>query len=445
MRDPATPRKSAEPESAPPQPGATADDLRLRRSDVVMMYLAYSLRFVAPMVLVPFYGRILGIDGYGRLLAAMALFQVVWACVEWGLPTVGTRDIAATRTPDEQARVLGQQIAARLSLAVIAVPLAIGFGLWSPILRDEPLLVAIATCFGLVAAMNLTWYFQGVLQNKYPVFLEMAGLVCSTTAIFLLLDANSPSWLPLLILLTVGTATIIISGWRVLRSVPVTLGHLSGPWTLVKRSAYMFLHRGTLLLMGPATVFAVGLVSPAAAAGTFALAERLTNMVLALLQPLTQLFVGVLNRRALTVLDGSDVATAFEAMRRATCISVALAVGVAGVLAAAAGHLVPWILGSGYDAAVTPLRWMCLSVVFVVAARVITSYVIVPLKMDREAALLSLTGVVLSLVLACVGGWFAGAEAATIGRTIGAAIGALLTFAILQRHESLRGFFRVTS
>lgn len=90
------------------------------RADFFFVYLAYTLRYLYLLLLIPFYGRVLGVEGYGVVLAAMSLMTIAWRFVEWGFATIGMREMA-TATPDRFGVLMGHHLSARLLLTVAAI------------------------------------------------------------------------------------------------------------------------------------------------------------------------------------------------------------------------------------------------------------------------------------------------------------------------------------
>ncbi|MGN6651100.1 MAG: lipopolysaccharide biosynthesis protein, partial [Trinickia sp.] len=44
---------------------------------LVFVYVGYIMRYLYLLVVIPFYGRVLGVTEYGRVLAAMSLMNVI--------------------------------------------------------------------------------------------------------------------------------------------------------------------------------------------------------------------------------------------------------------------------------------------------------------------------------------------------------------------------------
>ena len=67
-------------------------DRRANANVIAFVYGGYLMRYVYLIIVVPFYGRILGVAEYGRVLASMSLMNVIWMLVSYGFTFVGMRE-----------------------------------------------------------------------------------------------------------------------------------------------------------------------------------------------------------------------------------------------------------------------------------------------------------------------------------------------------------------
>jgi PST family polysaccharide transporter len=70
-------------------------------SVIAFVYGGYLMRYVYLIIVVPFYGRILGVAEYGRVLASMSLMNVIWMLVSYGFTFVGMREVAKAHSVKE--------------------------------------------------------------------------------------------------------------------------------------------------------------------------------------------------------------------------------------------------------------------------------------------------------------------------------------------------------
>ncbi|HBR68763.1 MAG TPA: flippase, partial [Rhodospirillaceae bacterium] len=136
------------------------------KKDAAYVYAGYFLRYASLLVLIPYYGRVLGPINYGQVLAAMSLMGIVWMVVNFGLSQTGARDLATAANREETDRIFTRLIMARFVLAPVGIAIGIGGTYFSPLLSSDPLFGIMATLLGLLSAFNLGWFFQGLRQFR---------------------------------------------------------------------------------------------------------------------------------------------------------------------------------------------------------------------------------------------------------------------------------------
>jgi PST family polysaccharide transporter len=384
---------------------------------LAFVYAAYLFRYLYLLLLIPFYGRVLGVDDYGRLLAAMSIYQVVWLLCEYGFPLVGARDVAATGCAATHARLYGQHVAGRLMLVVPCLFVG-GFATClSPLLRESPVLGLLATLAGIVAAMNLGWYFQGTLRFRTSVALEVAGFAINLPLILLLVTGPGDSWIVMTILLGSSALCALAAHGIVLRSLDTAAIQLSGALILVRQATAQFVHKASTVLPGSATTFVLSLFSSPSEVGFYGAAERLASAVLSLLQPANQVLVGVISRR---LGSRSTADSAYRLMRASLIVTV-----VAGILLLIATYttadaLVPWILGPDFRASVPMMVTLSLMYPFAGFSQVVSAQILTPLRDDTRVWRASVLGAVLTLALLLPLAWILDGLGAAMARSAGA-------------------------
>ena len=176
------------------EPGASASTGQA----LAFVYAGYLVRYVSLLILIPFYGRVLGVDAYGEVLAAMSLYAVVFTLVSHGFSTVGARDIACHMDRASVTREFGRHLHARLLLTLGGVAVGVA-GVWvSPALRNHPVMGGLAIVFALSHAFNLGWFYQGLSEFKRSIALEVFGFLLSLFLILALVRSADDNWIVLL-------------------------------------------------------------------------------------------------------------------------------------------------------------------------------------------------------------------------------------------------------
>ncbi len=405
------------------------------RRALTFVYAGYLFRYAYLLVLIPFYGRVLGAEEYGRLLAAMSLFQVVWLLVEYGFPVVGARDTAATTDRSRIAALYAQQMMGRLLLTAAGLALGVAATLLSPLLREVPLLGLLATLNGLVAAYNLGWFFQGTLRFRTSVLIEVAGFAMNLPVILWLVRGPGDSWIVLAALLASNLLCTAVAHAIALRSLDRRALRWRGGVTLVREATALFAHKGLTMMMASSSTYLLSLFASAAQVGWYGVAERLATVGLSLMQPANHVLVGTVARR---ISAKESEASAYQLMRRSllvmTVFGVAMMVGT-WLLAAL---LVPLLMGPDFGPTVPMLHVLGLMFPFAAFAQVTAGYVLIPLRHDTLVSAVSLFGALVTMLLIVALGEVYGGMGVAWARSCGyvALAGALLW--VLQRKQLIQ-------
>jgi O-antigen/teichoic acid export membrane protein len=372
----------------------TAVDTRRSRADFFFVYIAYALRYLYLLLLIPFFGRVLGVEGYGVVLAAMSLMTIAWRVVEWGFSPVGMRDIA-TASPRQYAGLFGAQASGRLLLSGLAV---VGGGVAiaaSPVLSAHPLTGIAAVALGIVSAFNLGWYFIGSHRPRSAVKLEVLGFAVSLVLIFALVRGQGDAHVVMLSLLCSAIIALAVAHWWVRGEIrPLALTIKSGAG-LIRSSSTIFLFTGSSALLVASSTYLLGLLAGPAEVGAFGGAERLVAVGLSVMAPAGQIFLP-----RVTALFVNDERAAYALVRKAMLLL--LGIGLAGLLCSVllGGWIVPLIFGPGFEGSVPILQCMALLFPINAITLILSSYVLIPLHQERLLAKVVLTSALISLLCA---------------------------------------------
>ena len=246
--------------AAPPVPPAAPSTGRA----LAFVYAGYLFRYVYLLILIPFYGRVLGAQEYGRVLAAMSLYQMVWMLTEYGFPLAGARDIAAAGNDTRRVGALyAQQMNARWLMAVPGLLLGVVGTLASPLLRETPLFGLLATANGLMAAFNLGWFYQGRLRFGTSVVFELIGFAINLPLILLSVHGPGDGARVLGALLASTIICTLAAHAYALRGIERVRAGWRESLALVRSSTALFAHKGVTLMMASSSTYLLSLFAPA--------------------------------------------------------------------------------------------------------------------------------------------------------------------------------------
>jgi O-antigen/teichoic acid export membrane protein len=431
------PLMATPPEPPPPPPPADAP-ISTRRA-LAFVYAGYAFRYAYLLVLIPYYGRVLGAEEYGRLLAAMSLYQVVWMLAEWGFPIVGARDAAASRERPQIAALFGRHLVGRVWMALPALAIGIGGTMLSPLLFANPLLGLLATANGLLAAFNLGWFFQGTLRFRTSVALEVIGFAINLPLILMLVRGPGDSAVVMAILLGSNLLCTLAAYVIALHGMERSAIRWRGGLTLVREATALFAHKGFTMMMAGSSTYLLSLFSSAAQVGWYGAAERLASVGLSLMQPANHVLIGTVARQVSAKESEPD---AMRLMRMAmivmTGFGFVLLIGTFGLAAWA----VPKILGPEFGPSVAMLYALALIFPFAALSQVVTGYVFIPLRHDHLVSLVAVVFAVLTVALIVVLGHLHDGMGVAWARVIGQVALAVTLVVLLQRKQLLVKIWR---
>src|SRR5689334_12683234 len=103
-----------------------------------------------PILLIPFYGHVLGAEGLGLISQGQAFTAIIAIIVDYGFYVTAVRDVAGNRDdPQALGRILADVLAAKCFLVSIVVVISIPVILLVPHFRSEPLLYFASLAAGI--------------------------------------------------------------------------------------------------------------------------------------------------------------------------------------------------------------------------------------------------------------------------------------------------------
>jgi PST family polysaccharide transporter len=417
---------------------AAEPDAGSTRRALAFVYVGYAFRYLYLLILVPFYGRVLGAAEYGRVLAAMSLFQIVWLLGEYGFPPVGARDAAAANDRRELARIYGRHVSGRLLTALPAAAVGLGGTLVSPILREHPIYGVLATITGLMAAFNLGWFFQGTLRFRTSVVLELVGFAINLPLILCFVRAPEHGVRVLAIIFTSSLISTVAAHAIAVKSLGSERIPYDGARALVADSTALFAHKGLILLMANSSTYLVSLFASASEVGFYGAAERLISAALSLMNPANQVLIGTVSRE---IASREGEGRAYALMRTGFFAFSALGIAMLAGTLLLGSTIIPLILGPSFVPAIPMLHVLALIFPFAAIDQVVTGYVLIPLRLDRVVTRVSFQSAVVTVLLVLVLGRSFGGLGVSWARSIGAALmAANLLFTLRSRQLFQRIF-----
>ncbi|WP_345815107.1 oligosaccharide flippase family protein [Paraburkholderia sp. PREW-6R] len=406
-------------------------DRKKNASVIAFVYGGYLMRYVYLIIVVPFYGRILGVAEYGRVLAAMSLMNVIWMLASYGFTFVGMREVAKAESDRECNEIYSLHTSARLALGVLGGCIGFVATMCSPVLSEKPLIGLLATALGVVSALNLGWLFQGRQRFRTPIMIEVFGFALSLVLVLTLVRGPADSVWVLASLLVAGIASSLISYGLTTFQLGLPRLRTTGIIPLVRSSTMLFCYSSGSVVLTASSTYLLTLLSTPAQVGYFGAAERFATIGLSLLGPAAQVFIPTISRQ----LAQGDKEGAHATTRRGAMLVLGYGLlAFCGALALSP-FVLPLILGPAFGPSAHVLQVFAWMFPFAAFNEFAAFYVFVPRKKDKLLAVAGAISGVMNVAAALYLAPRYGALGMASARVIGEATLSLALMSVMVRLE----------
>ena len=166
---------------------------RLWRNQIVQnaaaLYAVQISRKVAPLILIPYLARTLGLAGWGTVAFAQSLGEFIVLIIEFGFNLSATREIARNRESKQRCgEIMAGVLGAQIVLALSAIGAAVIASRWIPLLHDNPRLLMAGLSYALAQGFMPLWFYQGLERMRLAAGLEITGKLLGLGAILIWAD-----------------------------------------------------------------------------------------------------------------------------------------------------------------------------------------------------------------------------------------------------------------
>lgn len=404
-------------------------DRRKSFRTIGFVYGGYVMRYLYLIVVVPFYGRVLGVEGYGRVLASMSLMSVIWLLVAYGFVPVGMRDMSKASSLQERNEIFSLHVSVRLVHAAVGACVGLIATQCSPVLSQTPLIGVLATLLGIVSGMNLGWLFQGRHQFRTPVAIEVFGFALSLALVLSIVRRPSDAVWVIGCLLISGVAASVVSygiaisqlGWPRIR--------WTGAAALMRTSTLLFVYSSASMVLTASSTYLLTLLSTPDQVGLFGAAERFATLGLGLMGPAAQVFIPTITRQ----LAQHDSDGARETTRRGAILLLGYGLVICVCALILSPYVLPLILGASFERSAHILQIFAWMFPFAAFNEFAAGYVFLPRRKDRLLGTVGLASGVLNIVVALILAPRFGAIGLALARVIGETALALVLFGLMIR------------
>ena len=236
--------------------------------NVIALYGVQACTYALPLLTFPYLARVLGPSGWGVVIFAQAIGEVIASVVEYGFDISAARDTSRHRgEPKHLSALISGVLGAKFLLAALCIAGAIFSRRFTHHIAPSLALFWASTIWGVCQGINMLWYFQGLERMRLASVLEIAGKVMATLSIFLLVHKPSDGW-------KVMAAQCV--GCMVAHGVTVVLAYRevgfqwptpASVWDSLRLGTSMFLFRAVQSICGSANRLILGSVGAGSCTG----------------------------------------------------------------------------------------------------------------------------------------------------------------------------------
>ena len=385
----------------------------------VALLAVQAMTYAMPLVLIPYLGRTLGPESFGRLAIGQSLGAYITIVVQYGFNYSGTRAIAQALG---DINVLAAQVrdilcaklillAGCLLLCALLPAAHLDFALGSRLFWS-------AFAWGAANGLTLLWYFQGSHRLDVCAYIDCAGRLGALGLILALVHVPGDAYLVLL-LQAAGSALAIAVELRLLYArVPFQCPDLPSACRTLAEGFHVFASRCVESVYLTGTSLILGMTQPAAEVGYFAGPEKIVRAAAYSMFPFYQV---AYPRMVAELRTDRKHALRYARITISAVVGAALAASV--ILYFSAEIVVRVLLGPQFAASVAVLKILAPAMVLMVAVGGAGSNLMLALNRDKW-----LTGIL------AAGGLFCAAVTASLSAVlgaVGACISLLATYALI--------------
>src|SRR5579859_1643537 len=193
-------RRSPRPDSETSvEDSPTATSPRLGRRgfihNVIALYGVQACTYALPLLTFPYLAHVLGPAGWGVVVFAQAIGDVIASVVEYGFDISGSRETSRQRDdPQRLSALISGVLGAKSLMAMVCITGALFSRRYTHHVAPSLALFWSSTIWGVCQGINMLWFFQGLERMRLASALEIGGKVMATLSIFLLVHKPDDGW-----------------------------------------------------------------------------------------------------------------------------------------------------------------------------------------------------------------------------------------------------------
>jgi PST family polysaccharide transporter len=380
--------------------GLTANPKKWLRSgfvhNVLALYGVQACTYALPLLTFPYLAHVLGPSGWGVVVFAQAIGDVIASVVEYGFDISASRETSRQRhEPERLSALISGVLGAKSLLAMVCIAGALFSRRFTHHIAPSMALFWASTIWGVCQGINMLWFFQGLERMRLASALEIGGKVLATLSIFVLVHKPDDGWK---VMAAQCVGCVVAHGVTVVlayREVGFRWPTPSSVWSALRMGGSMFLFRAVQSLSSSVNRLVLGSVAPVAILGEYAGADRITRVFQQGMWPINQALYPKLTKQA-----QNDPRRAMRTVRLSLFLLGGLGLAFAVVIFLAAPLLVHLILGPDFRDSAPVLRVFAVWIPLIALSTVLIFQLLLPNHLDHQFNFVNLTAGLVGIVAA---------------------------------------------
>ena len=364
--------------------------------NVIALYGVQACTYALPLLTFPYLAHVLGPSGWGVVVFAQAIGDVIACIVEYGFDISASRETSRERDhPERLSSLISGVLGAKSLLAVACVLGAIFSRRFTHHVAPSLALFWASTIWGVCQGINMLWFFQGLERMRLASVLEITGKVLATLSIFVLVHKPSDGWK---VMAAQCVGCVVAHGITVVlayREVGFRWPTWASVSTALRMGGSMFLFRAVQSLSGSVNRLVLGTVAPIAILGEYAGAERITRVFQQGLWPVNQALYPKLTQQTL-----NDPKGALRTVRLSLLFLGGLGMAFGLIIFVSAPMLVHFVLGHAFANTVPALRVFALWIPLCALTTVAIFQLLLPNHLDNQFNIVNFSAALLGIAAA---------------------------------------------
>ncbi len=247
--------------------------------------------YIAPLVILPYLSRTIGIDGVGTVVIALSLCSLALIFTDFGFAVAGPYWIAKNyNKKNKLALYMGSIFILKLIFFIIFLFVYIIFSNFISFLKDQTVyfhIIILSTIF--FQAFQITWFFQGIEKMKNITICTVTTKITYLILVIIFVNNKGDINFTLfcfmfsnLLSATLGLYLMYKEKYYILISPPKYI------WRIFKENTSFFLSRAAVSIYTSASTFLVGNYAGIQQAALYSSAEKLYQGAISLTAPVSQ-------------------------------------------------------------------------------------------------------------------------------------------------------------